>query len=912
MKSFLLFISIFLLLATGAFATHNRAGEITYEHVSGLRYRVKITTYTKASSQVERNYLKIRWGDEPSNVTDSQLDSLLRTNGGGFGVILSGYNDIKKNEYVGEHTYSGPGTFILQMEDPNRNEGVLNIATGPGGASVSVMAVFSVSTTLVIRPGINGHNSSVFLDRIPIQNACIYQPWIHNPIAIDPDGDQLRYSLVPCAGANGVPLSTWMLPSDFTTDPNDTFIIDPTTGDINWNTPLEAGEYNVAIKVEEFRNGLFMGAITRDMQITVENCANVPPNIQPIADRCVTANTSLQFSVFASDINTTQTISSFTAQGAPMTAVANVASFLSSSSGNSATGNFSWQPRCEEVRLEPYQVSFIATDNGVPNLSYFETVRIRVVAPAVLNPSATALGNQITLNWNVTPCINIFTGAVGSQVKYLIYRRNNEYGFVPDECELGVPAYTGYTYIGQTNGVNSNSYIDNDVTYGGVYCYMVVTVWPDGSESYASEEFCDTIRKEVPVMTRVSVNITDIAAGSDTIQWSPPTELDLDLFPGPYTYRLYHAGGFVNPINQIFESTVFNDLTLGDSIYVHNDINTQDSGNNYSVELYSQSLGTSVGMSSKASSVFLVPTPGDNRILLVMNEQVPWQNYRYNVYRRAPGETEFTYIGFSTVPEYLDSNLVNNQLYCYKVQTLGSYNADDVPPVLINWSQEICSTPYDNVAPCAPVLAINSECDNALNSLSWTNPNTTCGIDDVTGYNIYYSPTPTGEMLLIASVSGAGQTEYIYNSQTEPFSLAGCYAVTALDSLNLWPDGQYHQNESAFSNIICMENCPPIYELPNIFTPNGDGANDFFRPILNRYVQSVDFKIYNRWGNLLFETTDPKLNWNGTNKDSGELCTDGVYYYVININTSSLEGPVTTKQSGYVRIADAKRASSVE
>src|SRR5690606_8681113 len=118
LKSFFLFISVFFLLVSGAHATHNRAGEITYEHISGLRYRVKITTYTKASSTAaDRNYLKIRWGDEPSNVNENQLDSLLRSNGGGGGVIIAG-TDVKMNEYIGEHTYSGPGTFILQMEDP--------------------------------------------------------------------------------------------------------------------------------------------------------------------------------------------------------------------------------------------------------------------------------------------------------------------------------------------------------------------------------------------------------------------------------------------------------------------------------------------------------------------------------------------------------------------------------------------------------------------------------------------------------------------------------------------------------------------------------------------------------------------------------------------------------------------------
>jgi len=908
LKSFLLFISFFLLLISGAHATHNRAGEITYEHVSGLRYRVKITTYTKASATAaDRNYLKIRWGDEPSNINESLLDSLTRSNGGGAGVIIAG-TDVKMNEYIGEHTYSGPGMFTLQMEDPNRNEGVLNIATGPGGASVSVMAIFSISSVLVIRPGSNGHNNSVYLDRIPIQNACIYQPWIHNPVAIDTDGDELRYSLVPCAGGGGIPLTSWMLPSDYTTDPNDTFEIDPVTGDIFWDTPLEAGEYNVAIKVEEYRDGLYIGHVIRDMQITVQNCVNTPPVIQPIADKCVVANGTLGFQVFASDQGSTAGIQSLQAQGAPMTAVANVATFTSSISGNSAIGNFSWQPKCQEVRLEPYQVSFIATDIGNPILSTFETVRIQVVAPRVENPVAQSLGNQIDLNWNVTPCANIFTGPEGDDVKYLVYRRNNLFGFEPDECELGVPVYTGYTYLGETNGVNSNSYTDTDVTYGGVYCYMVVTVWPDGSESYASEEFCDTVRKEVPVMTRVSVNVTDITTGADTIQWSKPTLLDTETFPGPYTYRLYHTSGFSTPTELIYETPSFAALADGDTIHVHENINTADEPHSYRVEIYSQSLQTSAGMSSKASSVFLEITPSDNSAVLNMNHQVPWSNYEYRIYRRDPGATEFLLVGTSTTSTYTDLELENNMTYCYKVEAFGSYNAEDVPAVLINWSQEECTMPYDQTPPCAPELSVTENCEEFEATFLWTHPGITCGDDDVMEYRVYYSPRPDAEFQLLMTIPNADALALIWSNDVEPFSIAGCYAVTAVDSLNPWPDGELHQNESAFSNIICIDNCP-VYELPNIFTPNGDGANDLLMPIKSRYVQDVDFKLYNRWGNLVFETTDPKLNWNGTNKDSGEQCTDGTYYYVARVNMLRLGGIEIQNLKGYVRLADGKEAS---
>jgi len=137
-------------------------------------------------------------------------------------------------------------------------------------------------------------------------------------------------------------------------------------------------------------------------------------------------------------------------------------------------------------------------------------------------------------------------------------------------------------------------------------------------------------------------------------------------------------------------------------------------------------------------------------------------------------------------------------------------------------------------------------------------------------------------------------------------SIAGCFAITALDSLNLWPDGELHQNESEFSNVVCADNCP-IYFLPNVFTPNADVFNDLFKPFEYRYIESIDIKIYNRWGGVVFETTDPAINWNGTNKDNGEISSDGAYYYTIVVNTIRLSGIVPEKFSGSIQLINGKK-----
>jgi gliding motility-associated-like protein len=54
-------------------------------------------------------------------------------------------------------------------------------------------------------------------------------------------------------------------------------------------------------------------------------------------------------------------------------------------------------------------------------------------------------------------------------------------------------------------------------------------------------------------------------------------------------------------------------------------------------------------------------------------------------------------------------------------------------------------------------------------------------------------------------------------------------------------------------------------DVPNAFTPNGDGANDVLY-VRGVGVEELEFKVYNRWGQLVFETTDIRQGWDGTFK----------------------------------------------
>ena len=374
-----------LFCATSLYATHNRAGEITYSHVEGLTYEVLITTYTKASALADRPSLYLLWGDE----NGEELDSLERES---IDIIPG---DIQINTYRGTHTYGGPGVFEIKVEDPNRNEGVLNMLG-------SVDTPFAIRSLLIIDPEA-GHNNSVRLLNPATENACLYRDWIHNPAAYDPDGDELVYSLVPCRGFNGDPIPTYEFP-DQVSPAEDLFEIDSETGDVTWSTPQIIGEYNIAILIEEFRdvNGMMtkVGEVVRDMQIDVQLCSNNPPEVAQVPDTCIVAGSFLTWYISATDPDGDNI--TLNALGGPISEVENTATFANLGGG---LGEFAWAPTCAEVRLAPYQVVFKAKDQGnAVSLIDIETASIRVVAPAVEDVQAEPVGNTVLLSWSGGVC----------------------------------------------------------------------------------------------------------------------------------------------------------------------------------------------------------------------------------------------------------------------------------------------------------------------------------------------------------------------------------------------------------------------------------------------------------------------------------------------------------------------------
>jgi len=96
---------------------------------------------------------------------------------------------------------------------------------------------------------------------------------------------------------------------------------------------------------------------------------------------------------------------------------------------------------------------------------------------------------------------------------------------------------------------------------------------------------------------------------------------------------------------------------------------------------------------------------------------------------------------------------------------------------------------------------------------------------------------------------------------------AGKYLVTA----------QFE--DCVLSDSINVTLCDPCVEIPNAFTPDGDDLNDTFRPYLGCIINQYNFKIYNRWGQVVFESNTFGEAWDGT--ISGEEAPLDKYVYLV-------------------------------
>lgn len=944
----------------GANATHLRAGEITIRRQScnSLTFDITITVYTNTGSQIRFGDGVLDFGDGSTPLITPTIENTLRPDLG---------PDIGTVSYTVSHTYGGPGAYTISYLEPNRNAGILNMFNSvetrfyiESKISIDPFLGCDNSPRLLVPP----------IDKACTSAAWYHNPGAYDPdgdslsyeltipkrdkgIEVNNYRDPNAKEFYDRIGLN------YSTANEAGTGPP-TFTINPVTGTIIWDAPGAPGEYNIAFIIKEWRkvSGIWInnGYVIRDMQIIVEDCKNNRPELKVPPDVCVDAGTKVTASIFGSDPDGDSVKIEVFSQilnnnisppfQSPATYTPFPVKYQPTSGGRLAVLNFNWQTICNHVKEQPYQVVFKITDKSSkgPPLVQFKTWNIRVVGPAPKWSAATLVPakRSVNLSWNTYACPNAETMQV--------WRRVDSYPYTPPQCVTGIPDYLGYSLIA-TVPIAQTTYTDSNngkgLSVGASYCYRLVATYPlpNGGESYVSKDTClAPIKADAPVITNVTIDQTSTTTGQITVRWRPPFDVDQVQFPPPYTYRVYRAEGFSGSLKLAAASTA----SLTDTTFTDTNLNTEQTVYNYRVYAWdknhtSSDTTVSLGKSATASSVRLEAKPDFKRIQLVWAASVPWTNQspkypRHLIYRGPNGATESQMVLIDSVNitngvfSYIDSGqwnktpLDNNTVYCYRVKTKGTYGNKRIKEPLYNFSEITCAQPNDKVPPCKQTLAITATpCDKLVltlpcdpktfsNTLTWKRPTDPACRADILTYNVYMAPQVGSDFLIYKT--GIRDTFFIDSNIP---SFARCYKITALDRAG---------NESELSDQFCFDNCPS-YALPNVFTPNSsDECNQTFhaykeadteapkcgsqdvltiRQLCPRFVESVVFTVYNRWGKDIYSydsggDRDIYINWDGRDNNGADVPA-GTYYYIAKVTFNVVDPAQKTRDiKGWVQI----------
>ncbi|HXD93341.1 MAG TPA: gliding motility-associated C-terminal domain-containing protein [Bacteroidia bacterium] len=850
-----------------------------------------------------------------------QGEGLILVNPYPYGSLSPTYGGVKVNIYEGTYTFGGPGRFIFGMVDPNLDKNVVNVG---GGNSQNV--AFALLDTLSIG-NYTGPNNTPLVSNPPIDNVCYRQQFCYNPGMVDADHDSLAYSLIQFTTGDTsggfYNASGSFIPQGIRVDQYGNLCWTSQPGNFSDQqapNPSAPDEYDIDVLITEYRANpsggprYKIGSMIFAVQLLVVNCP--PTTLSLVAspvNECVEAGNSLQPPIVATATASANGPLSISASGMALTAnnIGTNASFPSNSGFPSVSSTLHWTPSCQAVSLSPYYFTIQANDNASAsgtgsglNNSTYTTVAVQVVSPAVQNLTATVAGNNVQLTW--TPPLNCSSSASNTDnpiTEYIIYRINNCISYSPTICKTGVPASSGFQVIGTCT---ASPYFDTNngqgLPPGNSYSYIVVAKFADGSLSMApafTGSMCVTLHFGVPIITNVSVNNTDPSLGSIFIKWQNPLAdaINFDTTKignkGPYHFTVQRedaAGTYTNTIYSSTPKTYFGQLTsLSDITYVDTLIDTQTKSYKYKIYFYADT-NVNKGSSAPASSVFATGVGHDKKAVLSWTSQTPWRDTLYYIFKKHYTDNGFTLIDSTHQTTYTVTGLTNGYNYCFKIQSVGTYENPNIISPLYNFSQKVCVMPIDDSPPCQPTLTIVGDCDASINKLTWVNPDHICNINDVLKYYIYYTPRQDSALTKIDSVLNVNDTTYTTNVNTQ--NIAGCYVIVAVDSAG---------NQSPLNNETCTDNCPE-YELPNIFTPNSDNVNDLYVPVKNRYIQSVDFTLYNRWGEVVYENTNPALGWDGKSKQMKQPVPDGTYFYTCTVYERHFYGIKEIKLKGFVQL----------
>lgn len=317
-------------------------------------------------------------------------------------------------------------------------------------------------------------------------------------------------------------------------------------------------------------------------------------------------------------------------------------------------------------------------------------------------------------------------------------------------------------------------------------------------------------------------------------------------------YRSVNGGAyqalntFNDPSNVVFDDSTAQQNNINDYCYYITGTNS------CGIEGPASDTLCSVTIEKKIVDIISVSVSDHDRIT------IKWKDFPDGVFSsyhlmRKKNEAGSNYAEFATLTnyskmEYTDDEVYTNESsYCYKIY-ITDYCKNDQPE-----SEEQCSILLTgNSAPFEHNLKWN-------NYINWK--------QNVNSYTIERAAINEGEQLSDKYVNLGSDTLRTDNDLPLNDGIFG-YRIRAKENSG-GNDGE------SYSNIIELTQNPILY-APNAFSPNGDNDNETWG-VERAFVKDYSIDLYNRWGQLIFQSTNTQERWDGTFK--GTAVPQGVYFY---------------------------------
>lgn len=863
------------------YASHIVGGEIFYDYLGNNQYKISVTLYRDCFSTGAQYDDPLSLGIYTSSnqlIQNVQISFTFSTN---VPITFSNPCVVPPNDIcIEKSTYTTivtlppcVGGYTLAYQRCCRGEDINNIVS-PDDTGLTLAAHIPGSETG------NLVNGSPRFTNYPPTILCNNEDLNFDHSATDPDGDQLVYSLVaPNSGANSAgpqpnpppppPYAPVMWQGSFSSSnplgPGATINIDPVTGQLT-ASPQMLGLFVVGIRVQEYRNGVLVGETIRDFLFRVINC-----------------NITLQASIPVQE---------------DMSYFISYCQGLTVSFDNNTLGatNYAWDfgvtnsnsdmsSQFEPTFTYPAPGTYIVTLVANPGWPCTDTVQQTIIVNEFLEVSYTTIdsicitGNSFDFNGSVVgPNGATYLWDFGTHASISSSTSLDVNNVVFDTSGFIPISLSGHI------GTCTDEFLDS------IYIFPMTIAGFSPPVNYLCEGLTITMTNTTIGGLNYSWDFGDPNSNSDLFNQFQPTYTYTQ--PGTFTVTLIASsnGSCIDTLSQTFVMNEILDIsfTSNDSLCItNNSFDFDGSMVGSPTTVYSWNFGPNASIPSASTldvNNVIFSTSGLIPITLNAVYGTCTDSYTSSILIYKEPTIDFTMLpGLQCAPftaHFVDLCTSDTPLN-YKWEF-----GDDGQSTLQNPTHI-----YTTVGSYDVKLSIHAD-EGCTDTLTLIKPNFV---------NVY--PSPTSNFSLTPSETdichsqiqffdqSTGGNQFYYLFDGHGFSNEPNPTYSYLDDGTFYPI-QIVTNEYGCSDTskqkVYIE--PFMVYIPNTFTPDGDDFNNEFNAVVALEILDWKFDVYNRWGQLIFTSTDINRGWDG--RYDGEMMQDGLYCYKLHFESCEITNSI--------------------